>query len=124
MLTWEVLRSRVNEDPEFRLHSRQWTAFVRLGMGSSVFRMRLVDGCIDAVEPWRGFFASNLSIEAPQAEWEALLAPIPRPFYQDLYPASIHHGFNVTGDIESYCAYYPALRRLVELMRETYDAEV
>ena len=42
---------------------------------------------------------------------------MPKPFYQDLYAATIHHGFSVAGDTLDYCAYYPALRRLIELMR-------
>ena len=47
---------------------------------------------------------------------------MPRPFYQDLYAATVHHGFSVSGDTLNYCAYYPALRRLVELMRDARHA--
>ena len=46
----------------------------------------------------------------------------PRPFYQDLYAATIHHGFTAAGNRTHFCAYYPALRRLVELMREVKNA--
>ena len=62
--------------------------------------------------------ASDLAIEAEDEEWNSLLAPMPRPFYHDLHAATVHHGFAVSGNTLNYCAYYPALRRLIELMRE------
>jgi hypothetical protein len=72
--------------------------------------------------PWFGGIAANLDIGAPETDWRAMLSPVPRPFYQDLHAATVHHGFHVTGDTKHYCAYYPALRRLIELMRDVHNA--
>ena len=119
---WAAVMAQANEDAEFRLHARFWTATVRLRIGRRNRRLRLQDGAVAAIEPWFGGLAANLAIGAPERDWQALLEPVPRPFYQDLYPATIHHQFDVIGDTASYCAYYPAIRRLIEIMREVRNA--
>ena len=110
-------RELANADAEFRRHARFWTATLRFGVGKQRFRLRIESGAVAALERWPGGIAVDLAIDAPEADWRALLAPMPRPFYQDLYAAAIHHGFRVAGDASHYCAYYPALGRLIELMR-------
>jgi len=122
MLDWERVRERVNADGEFRLHARFWNSTVRIGRGAEGWRLEVRDGSLRIILPWRGSIASDLSIDAPDADWEALLQRLPRPFYQDLYGATLHHGFAVSGDTRHYCAYYPAVRRLIELMREVHNA--
>lgn len=118
-IDWPVVQARSREDAEFRLHARFWNATVRFGIGQRKYKMRIKDGVVGTVERWPGGMAADLSISAPESDWDALLQPLPKPFYQDLHAASIHHGFEVGGDIGHYCAYYPAIRRLVEIMRET-----
>ena len=122
MLDWERLKDSANGDGEFRLHARFWTGTLKIANGPHSTRIDLRDGVISAIEPWFASLAGDLSISAPPAEWDALLAATPRPFYQDLYAATIHHGFTAAGNRTHFCAYYPALRRLVELMREVKNA--
>ena len=117
-LDWEALRARANEDREFRLGSRFWNATIRIQIEKYRYKIQVVDGELRSIEPWFGAIASDLSITAPERDWKKLLALEPLPFYQDLYPAAVHHDFDVSGDIEAYCAYYPAIRRLIEIMRE------
>ena len=52
------------------------------------------------------------------AEWAKLLAPVPPPFYQDVFGASLHHPVSLGGDVETLYAYYPAMRRVLEILRE------
>ncbi len=118
MLDWAAVKARANEDAEFRLHARFWNATVRLGFGNEKFRVRIANGVIAGIERWLGGIAVDLTIQAPKQDWQALLEALPKPFYQDLYPATLHHGFEVAGDAEHYCAYYPAIRRLIEIMRD------
>jgi len=120
LLDWSTLVARANADAEFRLHSRFWNARLRLALGDKQWRVDVRDGALGTVEPWFGGIAANLDVSAPLADWEAMLAAVPRPFYQDLQAATVHHGFRVAGDTRHYCAYYPALRRLIELMREVH----
>ena len=122
MLDWPALKNRANEDAEFRIHARLWNATLRIGVGQRNTRLDIRDGEVASAAPWSGGMASHLAIQAEEGEWEQLLAATPRPFYQDLYPAAIHHGFTVVGDHANYCAYYPAVRRLIEIMREMRNA--
>lgn len=118
MLDWNALKARANSDGEFLLHARFWNSTLKLRRGGDAWRLDVRGGKLDAIGSWSGAIAANLAIDAPEEDWDALLAPLPRPFYQDLYGATLHHGFEVAGDTRHYCAYYPALRRLLELMRE------
>ena len=117
MLDWDTVRARANDDDVFRIHARFWNATVRLGIGHRNYRMRIDDGSVRSIERWPGGVATDLAIRAPEADWKAMLTATPRPFYQDLYAAGIHHDFEVAGDATNYCAYYPAVRRLIEIMR-------
>ena len=116
-LDWPAVQRRANEDAEFRQHARFWNATIRLVIGRKAYKLRMEGGAVALIEPWFGAIAADLSISASEEEWTALLAKTPAPFYQDLYPAVIHHGFEVAGSVNDYCAYYPAIRRLIELLR-------
>ena len=122
MLDWQALQARANDDGEFRIQARFWNAIVRFTCGQESTRIDMRDGKIAAIEPWFGNMAGNLTVTASEDDWDALLAPIPKPFYQDLFAATVHHGFETAGDTKHYCAYYPAIRRLIELMREVKHA--
>ena len=121
MLDWEQVRAGANGDGEFRMHARFWNSKIRLKIGDRGYQMVVDSGEIVLIERFYRGTACDLSIMAPEKDWEALLAPVPKPFYQDLYPATLHHGFDVAGDIGHYCAYYPAVRRLIEVMREVHN---
>lgn len=123
MLDWEAVRRRANNDAEFRLHGRFWTSRIQLVIGDARLRVEVRSGVVTSIGPWFGAVAADLSIAAPEADWRALLAATPRPFYQDLYPATLHHGFSMAGGITHTCAHYPALRRFVAIMREVHNGE-
>jgi hypothetical protein len=112
-------RDIVNEDPEFLLAARDWTARLRVRMGDAEMIVGIRDGRIAAIESApTPFHAWDAEIGGPRAGWEQFLEPLPRPFYQDLFPAMVHHGFTIAGDLESVFAYHPALRRMFDLMRQ------
>lgn len=121
-LPLEELREAANRDPEFRLAGRYWDCNLEIAAGARRSCLRISNGEILGVEPWSqersGSFASTVSIAAPEEEWRELLAAPPRPFYHDLWAATVHHDFEVGGDLLSYCAYYRAVNRLLELLRE------
>ena len=121
LFDFSALPARANADGEFALNARFWNATVKLRVGPASYRLDIRDGKLNGCGPWLGAIAGDLAIEADESEWNKLLEPMPKPFYQDLYAATIHHGFSVSGDTLNYCAYYPALRRLVELMREAHN---
>ena len=58
----------------------------------------------------------DLFVAASEEAWRELLAPTPRPYYQDLFGAQLAHGVRLPEDPLAYAAYYPALRRLMQLL--------
>lgn len=110
-----------NADGELRIAARMWNAVLRLDAGERATIFRFEGGRLTGVAALaasdpaaKGY---TIRVSAPEDGWRELLAPVPRPFYQDLYGAMSRHGFVADGDFESFFAYYPAVRRLIELLR-------
>ena len=115
-----ALPDAANRDGEFRIAARFWDCTLRLDEGDRGSTIRIENGQITAVEPAQAGASWDLRIAAPPEEWEKLLAPVPQPFYQDLQGAATHHGFVLEGDLEHHLfPYYPAVRRLIEILRST-----
>jgi len=116
MIAWTQLPDRVNGDPEFRLAARHWDATLRLDMGDASHRLSFEAGSLAAVEPCPAEAPCDLFVGASEEDWRELLAPVPRPYYQDLFGAAWAHGIRLPEDPIAYAAYYPALRRLMQLL--------
>jgi hypothetical protein len=109
----------INEDPEFRLAARFWNGSFRFTLGPTEAYLFLVrDGLVAGVnrQP-TPFDAFDFEIAGPPSGWDEILAPVPKPFYQDVASAVIRHGFTLGGDVESFFAYHAALRRVVDVWR-------
>jgi hypothetical protein len=113
----DAVREVANADPEFRIAARFWNADVRFAVEAHGRVLRVRAGRIEAVLDDRDAPACDVSIGAPAETWREILAPVPRPFYQDLYGASLQHDLRFEGDLDAFYPYYPAVRRLVELLR-------
>ena len=118
----EGLADRANADGEFRIAARDWNAHIALRCGASTRVVHIAGGRVANVAPPSEGEAPSLCIAAPEDDWARFLEPLPRPFYQDLWAAWVHHEFDITGDVAGMYAYYPALRRLLELLREKASA--
>ena len=118
---WQALPERVNRDPEFAVAGRHWTARLRLDVGDEHTRLRFEDGALREVAACAADADCDVFVSAPSEEWEELLAPVPRPFYQDLFGAQLHHDVRLSPDPLAYAAYYPALRRLMQILREARE---
>jgi hypothetical protein len=114
----DVVAERCGADAEFRMAARYWTGSLRLEIGEEVIDLRIDDGVISAGGPDRppGKGAGHIGLAGPDEVWNQLLAPVPRPFFNDIMPAQAF-GLRHEGDAETMWQYYPAVRRLVELMR-------
>jgi len=119
-LDYSWIIDRANEDGEFKIAARFWDTTIRLDVGEQSHIMRVRDGRLvslckcDSVEA----ASYDIRISAPESDWEELLRPVPRPFYQDLMAASWRHGFRVEGHVIEFYPYYRAINRLFELIRE------
>jgi len=114
-----ALRSRFASDRELARCARHFTGAVHLGVGADRFAVRFEAGRVtDAGRADSPPGARDVAISAAASEWEKLLAQVPPPFYQDPFGASLHHPVSLGGDPETLFAYYPALRRVIEILRQ------
>ena len=118
MIDWDKLPGRLDADGEFRVAARHWTAVVRLDVGDESRALRIDDGRPRSCEATTRDAPADVFVSAPMDVWSRMLEPVPRPFYQDLFPASLHHGVQMNPDFLDFAAYYPALRRMLEVLRE------
>jgi len=120
-LTFPTLQEAANGDPEFRLAARFWNTALRLEIGKEALLIHIEKGQISEIITGHQAFAFltpvNIVVSASTDEWQKFFERIPKPFYVDLWGAVTHHGFKVGGDMESLYAYYPAVRRLFDIMR-------
>ena len=110
-----------NDDPEFAIAARYWDTTLKLTMGESKYMVFVADGRIAGIDSAPALMEDwdyDFCISAPLEEWEKLLQPVPPPFYQALLPAVLLHGFDFGGDFQTFCSYYRAFSRLIEIMRE------
>jgi hypothetical protein len=113
----DAVRDAANADPEFRIAARFWNADVRFAVDERGRVLRVRGGRIEAILGDAEAQEAGVTIRASAETWREILSPIPRPFYQDLYGAALQHDLRIEGDVESFFPYYPAVRRLVELLR-------
>lgn len=120
------LPERFNNDPEFRINARYWNGALEFGIDSSSYVLTLTNGVITSLDSASTSAESHVAssapgrvrIGAPASDWEIFLRDPAPPFYLDYYSASLHHGFDLSGDPDTLWAYYPAIRRTSELLRE------
>jgi hypothetical protein len=113
------LSARFDADRELARSARFWTGAMHLGVGPKRWRLRFENGRFSAAEASDAALGPrDLEIAASPEEWEKLLAKVPAAFYQDPFGASLHHAVSLGGDSETLFAYYGALRRVIEILRE------
>ncbi|MDP6429390.1 MAG: alpha/beta hydrolase [Rhodospirillales bacterium] len=120
----ESLAKLAGEDAEFRLAARLWRARIRFQIGGDQeFIVTVSDGVLTEInaapmfwDPW------DINIAGPSEGWDLLLRPVPPPLYQDIFPATLHKGFSIGGNLELLFSYFPAVRRFIELMRMVVSA--
>ncbi|MDO8212219.1 hypothetical protein [Conexibacter sp. CPCC 206217] len=117
-------RAALNEDPEFLINARLWNVGMKLRVGEQAYLVQIEDGKVarftdepDQFDTW------TISIGGPEDGWEKLLEPVPPPFYQDFFGAFFRHDFEMGGDLASLYASYGAVRRLLEVLRETHNLQ-
>jgi hypothetical protein len=125
-LNLSSLQCELDRDPEFLLHARHLTTRIKVVIGErQSFMMQVRDGefvGVDAVVT--PFDSYDIQLAGSEEQWELLLAPEPPAFYHDFYPAMVHHGFRIEGDMEMIMAFYPAIRRLGDIFRGVAASQV
>jgi hypothetical protein len=115
----DAVRDGVNSDPEFAIAARFWTARIRFYTNENdEYFMTIEHGRVtDFHEGSDGYEASTIYVGGPRATWRDILSPVPVRFCNDFFPAAIHRGMRLGGDLSSLYAYYGALQRILAVMR-------
>jgi hypothetical protein len=122
-LNTEKLKIDLNSDPEFTLNARLWEGRFKLNIGDDPYVFQIHEGKVERIIDQPDMFTEyDFCISGPSEGWEELLAPVPRPFYQDLFSAWLHHGFTVEGDLEQFFGFHMALRRMIQILRQPVAA--
>ena len=107
-------------DGEFRLLARHWTGVLRLGVGDRHLDLRVRDGApgeiVDAPAEPLPDQPGSIGLAASVELWNRILAAVPEPFCNDVVPAQAF-GLVRSGSELTFWQYYPAVRRVVELLR-------
>lgn len=112
------LQHSANDDAEFQRAARYCNATLSLETDSQALYIEIVDGRIARCQNRQKGAAATFTVTASEDGWRQFLAPVPRPFYQDLLGGCVqHHGFTVAGDMLIFSAYYQASQRLFAIMR-------
>lgn len=125
----EKLKDALNADPEFRIAARYWSGALEFRVDDELTVVRLEDGTVTSVSPSLPADLESITgpgpvlIAAPASDWAQLLEKQPRPFYQDYHAATAHHGFRMDGDVETLWAYYAAVRRSADILRDVAIVE-
>jgi hypothetical protein len=117
-IPWQRVIEQANRDGEFRIAARLWNATLRLDVGERSIEVAVSDGEIVAATPCARTNRCDASVSGAAEEWDELLARVPRALHQDLFGGITLGRFQLEGDVEAFYAYYPAVRRLVDLARE------
>ncbi len=110
--------ARCAADSEFTGAARYWSGTLALESDGDRVELVLVDGVPVATRTERATRAGpgHVGIVGTAEIWDRLLAPTPDPYHNDIMPAQAF-GLRIEGDQETLWQYYPAIRRVIDLLR-------
>jgi hypothetical protein len=109
-----------SSDGEFRLTARYWNGSIRIGIDGEAVTITVSDGLAAEASATTGDAPDepgHFGFDGPQDVWDRLLAEMPEPGFNDVAPAQ-YNGMRRTGHRETYWQYFPAARRIIDLLRD------
>jgi hypothetical protein len=119
----DAVREGVNNDPEFAIAGRFWNAIIRFYTNEAdEYYMHIEHGRVTSFrEGTNSYHVSTIYIGGPRSTWQEILKPKPKRFCNDFFPAAIHRGMRLGGDLSSLYAYYGALQRITAIIRREFN---
>jgi len=115
----EQLRNAINNDAEFKLAARFMSEDILLEVADSRSIIKVRNGVVTEIklnprsdDDW------SFSIKATAESWDKLLQPSPPPFFTGLNAGMIRGNLEIVGNIEVAFAYYWAMNRMLDIMRQ------
>ena len=119
----ERFRIGANNDPEFKLLGRDMTLNLVIEIGSDRRLFKVREGEVRAIGRIVPMADSvDLYIKGGDEFWRNLLSPVPPPRFQNLYAATHSGNCEIAGNSELYNAYFPAINRMIDVMRELQNS--
>ena len=116
------LAARCNSDGEFALAARYWDGALRLSIGNTTVAFTVAGGEIMPAPGDARTTSGYITLSGPGDVWDKLLAQVPPPMFNDIMPAAAG-GLVIQSDGEILWQYYPAVRRLIDLLREEVNQD-
>ena len=114
----QAFREAVNRDGEFQIAARFLDGALKLHFGDEALLLQFRDGKVTGIAQPTLFDGADITIRGPVSSWREFLKPLPKPFFHDMFAAIVRKEFDWAGDSETFFAYYGALRRMFQIMRE------
>ena len=115
----ERLRKAVNNDPEFKLVGRYMNVSIVIEFGAEKRLFRVRDGDLHEISRVVPLIDPvDICIRGKEEFWNKLLSPVPPARFQNLRAGAHAGNCEISGNGELYHAYFPAIQRMVNIMRE------
>ena len=112
-------RERINQDGAFHQVSRDMALTIAIETDGTARLVTFRDGVLTAIRPFVAVTEPvDITISGDATFWRNLLAPVPPPRFQNLYAAVRAETCKVSGNAELYWAYFAALTRLFDVLRD------
>ncbi len=117
--TARQLLDRINSDGAFSLVARDMNLNLSITVEDEARLIKFRDGAMHSVDHFVPLTEPvDIAINGSKAFWQKILAPVPPPRFQNLYAAVRAGTCEVSGNAELYSAYFAALTRMIDVMRE------
>lgn len=115
----ERFRVGINIDQEFKIVGRDMTLNLVIEIGTDQRLLKVRDGEVKGIG--RNIPMTDpvdVYISGASEFWKNLLSPVPPTRFQNLYAATHAGNCEVAGNHELFNAYFPAINRMIDVMRE------
>ncbi len=114
LVSSQELAEICNKDGEFRLAARFWTGGLRMILGEKELAVSVDNGVASAAPPAHS--DGVITLAGPPELWDPLLSKVPPRMLNDL-ATLLEFGMTLEGNRVTYAQYYPAIMRVIELLR-------
>jgi hypothetical protein len=119
------LLDRMNNDGAFSLVARDMNLNLSIKIDHEARLIKFRDGAVHSIDRFVPLTEPvDIAINGSRAFWQKILAPVPPPRFQNLYAAVRAGTCEVSGNAELYSAYFAALTRMIDVMREIENSEI
>ena len=123
--TARQLLDRMNSDGAFGLVARDMNLNLSITVEDEARLIKFRDGAMHSVDRFVPLTEPvDIAINGSKAFWQKILAPVPPPRFQNLYAAVRAGTCEVSGNAELYSAYFAALTRMIDVMREIENSDM